>query len=271
MTKASLGSIGNGISNSNNNANHSSAHTQTSTYSVRSSNGLLIGSVREQQQVKPCVVTKFRVPIQEPPFWKIHAVAKHLQKKKLSQVPSSSVAAMSTDSNMDNNNDMDAELVAIEENKHKNDNNNDNYNDNNNDNSKNNNHIEINEMKIEYSKHNVSSSTSSSSSSGQKTIREELTAEPKPSTSATIHTAADSADKMEADESNESEGQSNQTRSSSPVVSTEQVRRELDNLNVKSLIVKKEIDSLNVVRSNLLWLLKKTVLSETIRNHNRDK
>jgi hypothetical protein len=52
--------------------------------------------------------------------------------------------------------------------------------------------------------------------------------------------------------------------SSMSAVSTDQVKKELDNLNLKSLIVKKEIDSLNVVRSNLLWLLKKTVLLQQV-------
>ena len=262
MTKASINnSISGGISNNNhnNNVSYSNSHSQTSTYNVLSSNGLVIGTVKEQQQIKPCVITKYRVSIQIPPSWKIHAIAKHIQKKKLSKLSS----AIPTDTNM---NTQDTDNATYKGDKKFNNDNDNNDNNNNDNNDNDNNDTEMNEMELEDIA-NQQNTSSSSSSSGM-IMADELSTEPKPSTTTKDSSSSSSSVVVE---SNESEDVRSNSAPSSPVVSTEQVRRELENLNVKSLIVKKEIDSLNVVRSNLLWLLKKTVLNETIRNHNREK
>lgn len=50
-------------------------------------------------------------------------------------------------------------------------------------------------------------------------------------------------------------------------ISNENIKKELDNLHKTSASIKKEMLSLAIIRNSLLWLLRRTTLNETTRNH----
>lgn len=52
--------------------------------------------------------------------------------------------------------------------------------------------------------------------------------------------------------------------------SNEQIQAELDILHKSSLLVKKEVESLNNVRNSLLWLLSKASSYDNMRNHSTE-